>query len=274
MKNNGRTIPWLACLVAAGVCSAAFAADTAVPGAETKPRVRELRLMSYNVHHCAGADKRVDLPRVADVINRERPDFVGLNEIDRCARRSHQVDQPAELGRLTGLHATFAQAIPLQGGGYGNVVLSREKPLSVLRVPLPGREPRVLLLCEFADCWFGTSHFSLQETNRLQTVEIIRRVVSEKAAVKPVFVTGDWNCRPDSGSIASLRTYMSILSNEKCRTFHGFRKHAPGSECCIDYIAVDRGASARVKVKEAHVTPDELTSDHNPVVVTLEMQGP
>ena len=254
-------------LAAAGVAAAPTDAASAT---EANPP-REMRLMTYNVHHCAGADKRVDIPRVAEVIKREHPDFVGLNEIDRCARRSHKVDQPEELGRLTGLHATFAQAIPLQGGGYGNVVLSREKPLSVLRVPLPGREPRVLLLCEFADCWFGTSHFSLQETNRLQTVEIIRGVVSEKAAAKPVFVTGDWNCRPDSAPIAALRGYMAILSNEKCRTFHGFKEHAPGSECCIDYIAVDRGASARVKVKETHVISDTLTSDHNPVVVTLEL---
>ena len=49
------------------------------------------------------------------------------------------------------------------------------------------------------------------------------------------------------------------------------KEHAPDSECCIDYIAVDRGASARVKVKETHVISDTLTSDHNPVVVTLAL---
>ena len=258
-------------LATAGVGAAPTALSVASYSAADANPPREMRLMTYNVHHCAGADKRIDIPRVAGVIARERPDFVGLNEIDRGAKRSRRLDMPEELGRLTGLHATFAQAIPLQGGGYGNVVLSREKPLSVLRVPLPGREPRVLLLCEFADCWFGTSHFSLQETNRLQTVEIIRGIVSEKAAAKPVFVTGDWNCRPESAPITALRGYMAILSNEKSRTYHGFKEHAPGSECCIDYIAVDRAASARVKVKEAHVVSDTLTSDHNPVVVTLEL---
>ena len=157
-------------LAAAGVTAAPAAESTAAASAAEANPPREMRLMTYNVHHCAGADKRIDIPRVAGVIARERPDFVGLNEIDKGAKRSQRLDMPEELGRLTGLHATFAQSIPLQGGSYGNVVLSREKPLSVLRVPLPGREPRVLLLCEFADCWFGTSHFSLQETNRLQTV--------------------------------------------------------------------------------------------------------
>lgn len=230
-----------------------------------------LRMVSYNIHHCAGADKRVDVRRVAEAISREKPDFAGLNEVDRRALRSSGIDMPEELGRLTGLHATFAQAIPLRGGSYGNAVLSREKPLSVLRVPLPGREPRVLLLCEFADFWFGTAHFALQEANRLKTVEIIRRVVSEKAAAKPVFVTGDWNCTPDSQTIASLRAFMEIISSQKGRTFHGFKKHAPDAGYCIDYIAVDRGAAARVKVKESHVTPDAAASDHNPVVVTIDL---
>lgn len=253
-------LPLSAILAAACLCAASAAC--------------EMRLMSYNIHHCAGADKKVDVSRVAEAIKRERPDFVGLNEVDRCAKRSDEIDMPEELGRLTGLHATFAQAIPLQGGGYGNAVLSREKPLSVLRVPLPGGEPRVLLLCEFADCWFGTAHFALQATNRMQTAEIVRRVVNEKAAAKPVFLTGDWNCRPDSATITAIRGFMTILSDEKSRTFHGFKKHAPGTECCIDYVTVDRGAAPRVKVKETHVTSDTMTSDHNPVIVTVDLTKP
>ena len=247
------------------------AAVLVVAGLSVASAASEMRLMSYNIRHCAGADKRVDVSRVAEVIKQEKPDFVGLNEVDRCAKRSQGIDMPEELGRLTGLHATFAQAIPLQGGGYGNAVLSREKPLSVLRVPLPGREPRVLLLCEFTDFWFGTSHFALQGANQLKTVEIIRRIVREKAASKPVFITGDWNCTPDSAPIKSLREYMKIISNEKSRTLHGCRKHAPDSAYCIDYIAVDREAAARVKVKESHVTSNIVASDHNPVVVTIDL---
>lgn len=274
-KFSRRTALLIACMSAALPWSIAACAAEKRPAVQPNPAAREMRLMSYNIRHCAGADNQVDVPRVAEVIKREKPDFVGLNEVDRCATRSHGIDMPEELGRLTGLHATFAQAIPLQGGGYGNAVLSREKPLSVLRVPLPGREPRVLLLCEFKDFWFGTSHFALQATNQLTTAKIIRRVVKEKAAAKPVFITGDWNCPPDSAPIKSLREYMKVISSEKCRTFHGFKKHAPDSGYCIDYIAVDQGAAARVKVKEAHVTSNVVASDHNPVVVTIDFtQGP
>ena len=62
-----------------------------------------------------------------------------------------------------------------------------------------------------------------------------------------------------------------IISDVESRTFHGCKKHAPDSVYCIDYIAVDRDAAARVKVKEAHVTSNIEASDHNPVVVTISL---
>ena len=53
--------------------------------------VRGLRLMSYNVHYCTGADKNLDFQRVADVITREKPDLVGINEVDSRTKRSGNV---------------------------------------------------------------------------------------------------------------------------------------------------------------------------------------
>ena len=74
---------------------------------------QDIRLMSYNILHGKGADGQVDIARIAAVIDREKPDFVGLQEVDRGVSRSHGIDEPAELGRLTGLHPTFASAFPL-----------------------------------------------------------------------------------------------------------------------------------------------------------------
>lgn len=233
--------------------------------------VRGLRLMSYNVHHCAGADKNLDFRRVADAIMRERPDFVGLNEVDCRTKRSGNVDMAAELGKLTGLYATFGRAIPYQGGDYGVAVLSRKAPLSVVRVPLPGKEPRVLLLCEFADFWFGTAHLDFGVYQQ-QAVKIVRGVVAEKSAAKPVFITGDWNATPKSETLAAMKDFMTVISKEDCRTFHGFKNYPPEDEYCIDYIAVDSIHAAKFKVNEAYVTSDGVTSDHNPVVVSVGLE--
>ncbi|MBR2837466.1 MAG: endonuclease/exonuclease/phosphatase family protein [Kiritimatiellae bacterium] len=260
------------------IASAALCAVVAA-GCSTEVSARggrkpDMKLMSFNVLHCAGFDNKIDIARTAEVIRREAPRFVGVQELDcKAAGRSGGVDQPAELGRLAGMHATFAQAIPYQGGGYGVAVLSREKPLSVFKTPLPGEEPRVLLLCEFKDCWFGTTHLSLQETNRLAAVEIIRKAVEERAGEKPVYLTGDWNATPDSKVLDAVRSFMTILSTTSSRTFHGFNPKARPDRPCIDYVAVDSGAARRLVVRESHVVPDVKTSDHSPIVASVAEAG-
>ena len=236
-----------------------------------RPVSAPVRLMSYNVRHCCGADAQVDIPRTVAAILREKPDFVGVQELDcRSPNRSGGIDQPAELARLTGMHATFSAALPYpNNGGYGVAVLSKEKPLSVVKLPLPGREPRTLLLCEFKDFWFGTTHFSLQSTNRVKSVEIARNALEKHASGKPVFLTGDWNALPESDTLVAFRSFMTIISKEECRTFHGFKPYKKGSRKCIDYVAVSSAFSGRFEVNDAYVVEDRMTSDHFPIIVEV-----
>ena len=230
-----------------------------------------LRLVSYNVHHCRGMDDKVDVARTAAAIAREKPDFAGIQEVDRNVKRSGCADQAKELARLTGMHATFAKAIPLDGGKgeYGVAVLSREKPLSVRRTPLPGPEPRVLLLCEFKNCWFGSTHLDSglrpgdkERCNEL-SARIIRGEVEKCTAKKPVFLAGDWNAVPGSKAHEGMCSFMKVVSDEK--------KPANGNlKRVIDYITVDSAHAGNFKVLSACVTLDHMTSDHKPVVVSLK----
>jgi len=231
----------------------------------------EIRLMSYNILHGKGADRKVDIRRTAEAIVRERPDFVGLQEVDCHVSRSGRIDEPAELARLTGLHPTFASAFPYKGGEYGRAILSREKPLAVERVRLDGKHPGVLLLCEFPDFWFGTMHLDLAETNRLRQVGIVRNAVAAKSRDKPVFLTGDWNATPKSRTLAAMREFMTVLSTEKHRTFHGFKGGKIAKDYCIDYIAIDNAHAEKVAVRETHVTEEPVASDHNPVVAVVAL---
>lgn len=236
----------------------------------------KLRLASYNVQHCRGSASNRDvqtygIPQIADAIMRERPDFIGLNEVDSKTKRTGYVDCPAELGRRTGLHATFGRAIPYQGGEYGVAVLSREKPMSVVRVPLPGREKRVMLLCEFPDFWFGTTHLDFGDY-QLAAVEIIRGVIAEKAAMKPVFLSGDWNAEPNSRTLEAIRGFMTVISDEHSCTFHGRKDYPPAKKYCIDYIAVDSAHAACCSVAESYVVKDISASDHNLVSVEVKLE--
>lgn len=233
----------------------------------------EVRIMSYNIYHCEGADKKLDIPRTASVIAKERPDFVALQEVDNSTKRSRGADQAGELGKMLGMHSTFAEAIKFGGGGYGIALLSKEKPISVRRIPLPGKEPRVLLLCEFADCWVGNAHLDLDPAARVESVKIIRDAVAAVAAHKAVFLAGDWNAEPDSEPLAAVRGFMKIISPLNHRTYTGFKVHPPESVYCIDYIAVDSGHAGDFETGISYVVSDNVTSDHNPVVVSVKKSG-
>ncbi len=106
-------IGWLAILLGHSVADA------------RQPEAGMLRVLSYNIHHGEGVDGKLDLRRIAEVIRSARPDVVALQEVDRRVDRSGGVDQAAELAEMTGMNVVFGGNISLQGGHYGNAILSR-----------------------------------------------------------------------------------------------------------------------------------------------------
>jgi len=239
----------------------------------------ELKIMSFNVCHCEGMDGKIDLARTAARINAENPDFACLQELDWCTSRVGGIDEPAELARLTGMHATFAKAIFYAGGQYGVMMLSREKPVSVEQYPLPGKEPRVLLVCEFKDLVVATSHLSVDGAEeRAASIPIIRNAFAKYT--KPVFFTGDWNATSDSAVLASLREFLVVKSDTVCQTFHGRTLNGPDgqprdmSKFCIDYIACDKAHADAFTTVDAHVVEDRVTSDHALIVATFRFDAP
>ena len=233
-------------------------------------RTNEMTVMSFNVRHCAGSDMKLDVSRVAAAIASVRPRFAALQELDVKAKRSDRIDEPAELARLTGMKATFGKTIDFQGGAYGVMLLSQEDPISVTKVPLPGMEPRLLLLAEFDDCVVGSTHLSVaNEKERMDSVGLIRDAVAK--FTKPVFVCGDWNARPDSPVLKELGKFLAVLSPTDQNTFHGTApKLLSDPKICIDYIAVDKAHAKSFRVLEGAVVPDTVSSDHKPIFIRLK----
>jgi endonuclease/exonuclease/phosphatase family metal-dependent hydrolase len=231
-------------------------------------------IMSFNVRHCQGMDKKLDIERTAKVINDYSPRFVALQEIDKVVKRSEGVDQAQELGRLTGMYSVFAPAIDLQGGQYGVAMLSKDKPISYKRLNLPGVEPRMLLLVEFEDCYVGSTHLDLAASNRVTSAKMICETVKDIIKAKPVFVCGDWNAIRTSNVLDEIRKGFVVISDEMACTFHG-SSNAKGpsggmKDFCIDYIAIDKENANDWKVISRETVQDENTSDHKPIIVTVE----
>src|SRR5689334_25080314 len=84
--------------------------------------------MTYNIHVGVGMDKKLDLARIAEIINDQKPDLVGLQEVDRSVERTQRIDEIVDLAKLTKMDYAFAFNLKYQGGQYGVAILSR-KPI-------------------------------------------------------------------------------------------------------------------------------------------------
>lgn len=223
--------------------------------------------MCYNVHHCNGMDGRVDYARVGEVINRVQPDVVALQELDSATRRSNGRVCIEELAAVTKMYSTYAPAIEYGGGTYGIGMLSKEKPLGCDIIALPGREEaRRLLIVEFEEYVMCCTHLSLNEDDRMASMEIIRNATNKYN--KPVFLAGDMNSTADTPEQKELGRYLVTLSNTDDNTFPSL-----SPTVCIDYIYGMKG-NCKYTVKESKVLyGDSIASDHLPVYVDVVVRS-
>ncbi|MEC8892658.1 MAG: endonuclease/exonuclease/phosphatase family protein, partial [Candidatus Poribacteria bacterium] len=63
-----------------------------------------IRVMTYNIHHGEGMDGHINLDRIATLIHSANVDLVGLQEVDRHANRSYNLDMIKALAHLTSMH--------------------------------------------------------------------------------------------------------------------------------------------------------------------------
>lgn len=254
-----------------------------------------LEVVTYNIK--SGIYHPDGLEAVARVLEETSAQVICLQEVDRDTRRARHVDQTAWLADRLGMpYYCFGGATPWEGGGEYGVGLISVFPLadtSVRQLWVPSgsgvphgeREPRVLLSArlqlngsgdgsapDLPEVTVMVSHFGLTEEQRLrQARQVLERVREEDG--RPVVVTGDFNCRPDSKELELLGSELKDVLDETPEservTFPSGDPHMHGQDYLartIDYILVKGGA----EVVEARVIPEySLASDHNPCVATL-----
>ena len=222
-----------------------------------------LKLMSYNIKNANGMDNVCNFQRIANVINNTSPDVVAIQEVDSMTNRSGQKYVLGEIAERTQMHGYFAPAIDYDGGKYGIGLLTKQVPLRLQSLPLPGREEaRTLILAEFADYIYCCTHMSLTEEDRMKSLELVKAFTS--SSTKPLFLAGDMNAEPESGFIKKLQKDFQILSNPKQHTFP-----APDPKETIDYIAMLKQNAKGFAVISAKVINEPMASDHRPILVEL-----
>jgi endonuclease/exonuclease/phosphatase family metal-dependent hydrolase len=243
---------------------------------------KTIRVMTYNIHVGVGMDKKLDLARIAKVINDQKPDLVGLQEVDRGVERTQRIDEIAELAKLTKMDYAFAFNLPYQGGQYGVAILSRFRILATdhrhyrnLREAERRGFIRAEVVARGQKLNFVTTHLDYQyEDGRVFETEQLLKALENVTG--PLIVLGDFNDVPSGGAHklmlgvfddAWIRHQYTLWLDGTERN-NGFTYPADKPAKRIDYIFTRR--SDRIKTKGIW-TIQTPASDHLPVIADLEI---
>ncbi|MEO8380857.1 MAG: endonuclease/exonuclease/phosphatase family protein [Acidobacteriota bacterium] len=199
-----------------------------------------LKVMSYNIQGHAAARRPDFLPKLAEVIAAVQPDVVGLQEV-HCRTRAGDVHQGEVLASLTGLQLVFGRSCAMDGGDYGNAILTRGEVRSSFVHPLPGSgEPRSLLQADLDVGGVGVTFFvtHLAAWGRLLRMARMKQIaelgdITARGALPHVLV-GDFNVPPGAEEIRTLLAHghLRVAGDAKEATFPMTRQR-------LDYIFVD-----------------------------------
>ena len=236
---------------------------------------KSLRVMTYNIHVGVGMDKKLDLQRIADVISAERPDLVGLQEVDRGVERTEGKDEIAELAKLASMHYAFAHNLDYQGGQYGVAILSRFAIQKLDHRKYENRreaERRGMLRVETQIDGrifnFVTTHLDYQHADgRLFETEQMLKFLEGIGG--PLIVVGDFNDEPAGEAYKLILTkfYDSWLKAGARGPGLSYPADKPVKR--IDYVFTRQ--SDPIRAKKAWIV-STLASDHLPLVTDLEIR--
>ena len=222
-----------------------------------------LRVLSYNVQHCAKG-----LQRVADSIKARHADVVALQELDSAWARSNYKYQVKELAEATGMYGIFCSALE----GYGIGILSNQIPLSIKVVALtPDFEPRRMLVAEFDNYVFASLHVGLSANARRGTGPIIKAEAENWVELgKPLIIAGDFNDDGTDGEMEGARGVLTKYLQENGFTYHSDLKTPTWSDgiYVIDNI-ISYDPIGGVETISYEVFDDKATSDHMPIIGEL-----
>lgn len=239
---------------------------------------QQLRTLSYNIHHAEGVDGSLDVSRIAKVIRESRADLVALQEVDVRVSRSDGVDQATQLAERLGMHVEFGANIALQGGEYGNAVLSRFPIVRAKNHLLPNLdngEQRGVLECRIElpngqDMRFFATHFDHRRKpdERIASAKAINDLVAEDSGDALVLLAGDLNDTLGSQTLIELQNRWKRTSPTELATIPVGK---PARQ--IDFIMMLRNEAAdEISGLHTEVLSESVASDHRPILAVCELQ--
>ena len=233
-------------------------------GTETPsdPHRAVLTVASYNIHKGQGIDGRVDLMRIAAVIEELDADLVGVQEIYR--------PQAEMLAKRLGVEMHMGVTHTRLEGAYGNAVLTRlpARGSGTFDLTHSLREPRggirVDLLLPDGLLHLFNVHFGLRIRERAaQVARLVREHILHADLTGPRVVVGDLNEWFPGAVGRALRQELAGPRNRRTHL-------SPMPFFALDRIYWDRELHGEgFRVHRSRLA--RVASDHLPVVARLQL---
>ncbi|MEU4607686.1 glycoside hydrolase family 3 N-terminal domain-containing protein [Kribbella sp. NPDC023972] len=254
------------------------------------PRDTRLTVASYNIHAGAGSDNVFDLERTAQALKALDADVIGLQEVDvHWGARSQWRDTLAELAEKLGMSAGFAPIYDLDPPAagqprrqYGVGVLSRfplvrteNHPITRLSTqdpnPVPAPAPGFLeaeidVRGRRVHVYVTHLDYRADPSVRQAQVADTMKILAQDRRKDLQILTGDFNADANAPELAGLWTRLTDTWTAAAATTGGPNTYpAVDPVKRIDFVTVGAG----FRVRRASVPPEQVASDHRPVVADL-----
>src|SRR6059036_1698998 len=165
---------------------------------ETQDPPNTFRVMTYNIHQGFNAGQVPSLDNLVDVISRESPDVLVMQEVVRGWMIDEQHDALSVLAERLRMPYVFAPNI---GDLYGNAILSHYPMTDVRRVhfavqPSVKHQPRGAVGVRVGDILIITTHLDDVSDSSAVRQEQVRTILREWDGEKVAIVAGDMNAEP------------------------------------------------------------------------------
>ncbi|MCJ7655614.1 MAG: endonuclease/exonuclease/phosphatase family protein [Dehalococcoidia bacterium] len=228
-----------------------------------------VHIMTYNLHNGFNTKGKLNMEEIAQVIERNNPDIVALQEVSRGWVVSGRVDMLAWLSWRLNMPYVFG---PTADQFWGNAILSRYPILAYSRHDLPPRDLFILrgFVTALIDMGNGqqikviNTHFhhleGQSDIRQLQSQTILDFLTGFSSTI----LLGDLNAESTDREIAmflrtNLRDTAAYMKPELAYTFASDNPHQR-----IDYIWI----SYDLRAVDVQV-PLSTASDHFPVVAVI-----
>jgi len=240
--------------------------------------IERFRVVTYNIHKCRGLDRRVRPARITEVLRELNADIIALQEVLSIEGKTPEDNQARFIADRLGLDYRLGETRKLNGGAYGNVILSRFPFVSIYNYDLThqGREPRGCLRTDVKlgqnrvvhvyNVHLGNSYLERRhQARRLFDTKILRN--GELTGVR--IILGDFNewIRELASSVLSQH-----FDSVDVRFYPGWSRTYPGvfPFLRLDHIYFD----ASLTLERAILIRNRMAliaSDHLPIVADFHL---